>query len=399
MKSVVILPLFCIMVFPVIGFAQIEEIDEDIQFHSKELDRIRREIQDFQKRIKETSTREKSMSRRLNEIDEEVSLVRNLLYRLKKAEKTKRRAIDQSEKEIEEKRRDYEELQDRYARRVVDVYKKGRLSDLEILLDSESWRQAIYRSRYLKIISDYDKALGRQIESKLDDIISQRASMEKELRDMERIDKEKSVRKQWLEKRRRVRNSELVQLKRNRQELSKAIQDRQDAAKEMEAMIAKLERNKAARLVELERRRREEQLLITVDFSALKGKLPWPVKGKIVSHFGRQRNPTLKTVTENTGIDIKGTAGKQVRAVHDGIVTTVTYIRGYGNTIIIDHGEGFYTVYTHVTDVEVEENDYVRTRDIIAHVGDSGSLDGAKLHFEIWGNRKKLNPERWLMKS
>lgn len=390
---------FLLVAVPIGLSSQTEDIDEDIQFHSSELDRLRSEISDFQKRIRETSLREKSALEWLVELDEEISLVRNLLYRLKKEEKTKQEVIVQTELEIQEKEREYWDLQERYARRVVDVYKKGRLSDLEILLDSDSWRQAIYRSKYLKIISNYDRALGDQIQATLNEVSGRRETLKKELRDMERIDREKSVRKKWLEKRRRMRNSEIVQLKRNQQEYSKAIQERQEAAKEMEAIIATLERERAARLAELEKRRREEQLLATADFSVLKGKLPWPVEGKIVSRFGSHRNPTLKTVTENTGIDIKGPAGRQVRAVHDGIVTTVTYIRGYGNTIIIDHGGGFYTVYTHVSDVEVGENDYVRIQDVIAHVGDSGSFEGAKLHFEIWGNRRKLNPELWLRKS
>ena len=399
MKLKVEFLLISLLLSPHAGYTQVENINEDIQFHSKELDKLRQEIQDFQKKIRDTSAREKSTTERLSEIDQEISLVRNLLYRLKKEENIKQGAIEQSGSEIKKEEQEYRELQQRYTVRVVDVYKKGRLSDLDILLDSESWRQAIYRSKYLSIISDYDRKLGQQIQLTLVEIEIQRRKLENELLDMERIDREKTIQKKWLEKRRRMRNSELVRLKRDRRELSRAVQERQDAAKELEAIIARLERDKAVRLAELERRRKEEQILTTGDFVDLKGKLPWPVEGKIISRFGNQRNPTLKTVTENTGIDIKGTAGRQVLAVYDGIITTVTYIRGYGNTIIIDHGGGFYTVYTHVADVEVEENDYVKARDIIAHVGDSGSLEGAKLHFEIWGNRKKLNPELWLRKS
>ena len=131
----------------------------------------------------------------------------------------------------------------------------------------------------------------------------------------------------------------------------------------------------------------------------MKGKLPWPIDGNIISKFGTFQNPNLKTITENTGIDIKAKDGTEVRSVFDGIVTTITYIRGYGNTVILDHGSNFYTVYTHVSDVEVEENSYVEARQVIAYVSDSGSLEGSKLHFEIWGNREKLNPELWLLKK
>ena len=106
----------------------------------------------------------------------------------------------------------------------------------------------------------------------------------------------------------------------------------------------------------------------------------------------------LKTTTDSPGIDIEGTPKAPVRAVLNGIVTTITYIRGYGTTIIIDHGGGFYTVYTHVTDLQVHEDGEVKSRDIIAYTGDAGAINGSKLHFEIWGNQKKLNPEHWLIK-
>ena len=72
--------------------------------------------------------------------------------------------------------------------------------------------------------------------------------------------------------------------------------------------------------------------------------------------------------------------------------------RGYGTTIIIDHGSGFYTVYSHVTNVETNVDSQVNSGDVIAYMGDSGSINGSQLHFEIWGEGKKLNPENWLRK-
>ena len=116
----------------------------------------------------------------------------------------------------------------------------------------------------------------------------------------------------------------------------------------------------------------------------------------VVSKFGLQWNPKLKTTTENTGIDIKGQPGSQIKSVLGGVVTTITFLRGFGTTIIIDHGSGFYTVYSHVANIEVTEDSQVRSGDVIAYMGDSGSINGSQLHFEIWGQGKKLNPEDWL---
>ncbi|SVA01116.1 uncharacterized protein METZ01_LOCUS53970 [marine metagenome] len=377
---------------------QTEKIEKDIQFHNSELDLLRKEIADYERKIKNTSDREKSEIERLNEIDEEISLVRNLIYRLRREEKIKEKSITQAEVTIEKKESEHTSLVNRYAKRVTHTYKKGRLSDLEKLLDAKSWRQAVYRAKYIKIISEHDRSLADEIRRNLVEIDAKRTVLERELTDIRKIDKEKLSRKKWLEQRRRVRNKELGNLKRDRQKMSVALNQRKKAAQQMESIISRLDRERVARIAELERRRKEMELLGSVPFKELKGKLPWPIEGKVISRFGTYQNPNLKTVTENTGIDIHGSEGTEVKSIYDGIVTTVTYIRGYGNTVILDHGDGFYSVYTHVMDVEVEENSYVNARDIIAHVGDSGSLEGTKLHFEIWGNKDKLNPELWLKK-
>ena len=78
------------------------------------------------------------------------------------------------------------------------------------------------------------------------------------------------------------------------------------------------------------------------------GKLSWPVEGRIISKFGIIRNPDTGTVTENVGIDIQAASGTRVKSVLDGVVSTITYIRGHGNIVIIDHGGGFSTVYAHI---------------------------------------------------
>ncbi|MEE9161887.1 MAG: M23 family metallopeptidase, partial [Candidatus Neomarinimicrobiota bacterium] len=119
--------------------------------------------------------------------------------------------------------------------------------------------------------------------------------------------------------------------------------------------------------------------------------------GQVVARFGQQRNRLLNTVTDNPGIDIQAKSGAPVRAVLDGLVTTVTYLRGYGTTVIIDHGKNLYTVYTHLEDVAVAEENYVDQGQVIAQVGGNGSLDGAKLHFEVWANQQKQDPGAWLL--
>ena len=129
------------------------------------------------------------------------------------------------------------------------------------------------------------------------------------------------------------------------------------------------------------------------------GKLSWPIEGGIISKFGTIRNPETGTITENVGIDILAKNGMPVQSVLDGVVSTITYIRGHGNIIILDHGGGFSTVYSHLDNITVHENEYVQSINPMAKVAAPEKGIIAKLHFEVWGNQQKLNPEIWLVKN
>ncbi len=121
--------------------------------------------------------------------------------------------------------------------------------------------------------------------------------------------------------------------------------------------------------------------------------------GQIMGKFGTTRNSDTGIVTENVGIDIRAQSGTPVQSVLDGVVSTITYIRGYGNIIIIDHGGGFSTVYAQIDNITIHENEYIQMGSNIASVAIPENNTMAKLHFEVWGNQKKLNPEYWLIRK
>jgi murein DD-endopeptidase MepM/ murein hydrolase activator NlpD len=125
----------------------------------------------------------------------------------------------------------------------------------------------------------------------------------------------------------------------------------------------------------------------------------WPVAGKIIARFGQYRHPELKTVTENIGIDIQAGAGNPVKVVASGRVTVITWQRGRGNIVIVSHYGGYYTVYTHLQEIQVDLQEEVSMGQVIGTVGESGSLKGPMLHFEIWRGEEKLDPEVWLGKQ
>jgi len=214
----------------VLLFSQVENIDKDIQYNSDELNKIRNEISEFENKIKKTSSLEKNEIQRLNDIDEEISLVRNLIFRLRKEEKNHITNINSTDNDLKILEKNQQMLIDRYSKRVVKTYKKGRLTNIEKIIDSNSWRQAIYRSKYIKIISKHDKNLQQNIYFNIKEIESKRKSIEDKLEDLNLIDKEKTLRKKWLEQRRKVRNSKLENLKKDRQQIFIALSEKKRAA-------------------------------------------------------------------------------------------------------------------------------------------------------------------------
>jgi len=373
------------------------DFDAELDYQSEAINNVRKEIEEMRRRIKSEKKKEKSTARRLTNIDKEISLTDKLYTQLKQELGKNETEIDKLSTAIQANEHQLEILRDRYAVRVVQMYKKGTLADIEKLLSSSSWRQAIYRAKYMGVISNIDQKTQNKIKSLLIDIGRQRIGLESSYRNKVRLKKDQEDSKVTLRASRKKRQQELDKIRNNQSELTKYLEEKQAGMQELESLLKKIRQEKSS-YDRADRIRKQQAALKTQTFGKLKGQLPWPAAGRVVKRFGRTWNSERKTTTENPGIDIKGKPGSPVRSVIGGIITTITYIRGYGTTIIIDHGGGFYTVYSHVTNVETNEEIEVQAGDIIAYMGNAGSIDGSKLHFEIWGHGQKLNPEKWLMK-
>jgi septal ring factor EnvC (AmiA/AmiB activator) len=135
----------------------------------------------------------------------------------------------------------------------------------------------------------------------------------------------------------------------------------------------------------------------TSGFGALKGQLPAPVEGgRVEVGFGKVVNPRFNTVTVQKGVDIRAAAGAPVRAVADGIVVHAGWLRGYGNLLILDHGGGYHTLMAHLDALGREVGDVVRAGEAVGTVGDTGSLKGTYLYFEVRKRGEALDPAEWV---
>ena len=380
-----------------LGQSDERDYDEELRYQNDAINALKTELKQLRLKIKTAESREKSTANRLSSIDKEISLTNKLIQSLKYEEEKARKTIYQLKNDILKNENELESLRIRYKQRVLKAYKKGSLTDLEKVFSSTTWRQAIYRTNYLKLISNIEKKLTKRIEKLLLDISRQKVELEVVLRDNLNLKRDKQTQITSYRNMRINREKELNRIRNDKNALTSYVSEKEQGIQQLEKIIKRVLEDKARFEREL-RIRQQQETLKTKSFKALKGQLPWPADGRIISKFGRQWNSKLKTTTENPGIDIKGKPGSSIRTVLGGVVTTITYIRGYGTTIIVDHGGGFYTVYSHVTNIQTNVDSQVRNGDVIAYMGDSGSVNGSKLHFEIWGKGQKLDPEKWLRK-
>jgi murein DD-endopeptidase MepM/ murein hydrolase activator NlpD len=189
----------------------------------------------------------------------------------------------------------------------------------------------------------------------------------------------------------------LARVKDERSYHERMVGELSEAARRLEAFIRELQ-DKQRRLAKVPpaARSRAREGTPAAGFGAFRGRLLWPAEGKVVADFGVQVNPRFGTKTFRNGIDIGAPEGTSIAAVYVGHVLYTGWFRGYGNLIIVDHGNEYYTLYAHVAEIKVKEGDEVKQGQSIGTVGDTGSLQGPRLYFEVRYEGRPQDPSLWL---
>ena len=375
------------------------DIQKDIDSRNMELQYLRDEIKDIEERLIRKTKQAISSTEILIDLENKISLTEKLIRSLHREEQYITGVILDTEGQIIIMETRMGKLKRQLTQRLQYLYIHGRSGVLETILLADDWNSAIYRIKYLDVLAEYEKKLRKQMKDTLVKLEIEKVKRVIELNRKIALLTEKKSEGIRLENDKKQRQKVLADIQGDKSKLEETRSRKTQMIMEMEQLINKLYADKDAmkkREEELARIRAAQNLATTGNFSKMMGKLSWPVEGRIISKFGTIRNMETGTVTENVGIDIGARSGTKVKTVLDGMVSTITYIRGYGNIIIIDHGGGFGTVYAHVDNIIVNENEYIQMGNSIAAVAIPDNGSSAKLHFEVWGNQKKLNPEKWL---
>lgn len=361
-----------------------------------ELDRIQRQVQENRKAAERLRGQENKELVKLKRAERELNATRKRLRTLQSRTSTLDRELDVTKANLGRSVASLGSQRQKLARRLRNVYKFGAGRELEFLLSTRSFAQLLTRWDFLVMVAEQDRMLLEGIQTEKEHVEASQVRLERNLTEVQR-NALRTTRE----------NQRLAGLRQARQQSVRTIQTQRQAYEAAAAELEKTARATQRLLAQLERKRREESEKAktegrvpqpyTGNFAQGQGRLDWPLRGKVIGRFGPEVHPKWGTRIQNNGIDIEVSIGTAVRAVAKGRVDYVSQDFGtYGEMVILNHGDGYYTLYGHLSSIAVSVGNEVQSGQLIAQSGDSGSLKGPILHFEVRKGGTSLDPESWL---
>ncbi len=356
-----------------------------------------RRIAEAEKILSETESQKKVTIGQLTAINEQIRARESLIFALSEEISILDGEINDLNIVVSSLQRDLENLKKEYAAMIYAAYKSNHgFNLLTFLFSSATFNQLYMRLKYMEQYSEARQLQAQQIEE-----VAKALNQQREAVQIKRDEQNTLLNQQVRENRKLVnlknRKSNLVaELNKKEGELRKEMADRKKSVERLDRLIADLihreiERNKSMSTAAIAD---EEEL--SGKFELSKNKLMWPVAtGFISSRFGQQPHPVWKGIMiDNTGIDIQTNGDQEVRSIFEGEVKTKAFVPGMNNVVIVKHGD-YYTVYSRLKDVMVDKGQKLEATDVIGKVYTDGK-GVSEVHFEIWKNTEKLDPEKWL---
>jgi septal ring factor EnvC (AmiA/AmiB activator) len=357
----------------------------------EEAETISQKIQNGKAKILTFTQKEQNIINSLNQIDLALNDARKRTLELKADLSVLEKQISETISGSKNLAKKIEENEEYVSRRLVSLYKLNWLGRMSPLASTQSLYDLFQRRKTLELILAYDQnARETLLKNKLEiQILQARLNAQKTEKLALEADLEKQI--QILSDNRAKRTGLLEDIRSKQTLEMAAIESLKQAANDLNRVIKSL--STAAKPAE------QIQKVSPKSFTSLKGLLNMPVKGKIVYFFGPYKNNEFNAVNFRSGIVIQAERGEPIRAVFNGKVLYASWFKGYGNMIIIDHGDNYYTVYAHAEELFVSKGDMVENGEVVATVGDTGSLTGPNLHFEVRHHGKPIDPLKWITKG
>ncbi|MBI3355813.1 MAG: peptidoglycan DD-metalloendopeptidase family protein [Nitrospirae bacterium] len=393
MRSSLAIMVWCVVLWSgweSVVIAANDPIVEKIERERKTLEQLKDKIEAKRKRADEAEKKRESVLQGIQSLDERLIRHRQDHHDISKKLRKKDREIEDITEQLGIMRTSIQERRDAILARLRVQYMEGRFGYVKALLAADSYGDFQRRRQYLSAVSQKDyELLGafRADMARMEQAERQRAearagmvafkdSIEKKLADIRVLQKEKKV--------------YLTKITQEKDSYDRAVEELERSASRVDSLLRELETRRRA----LALRPPTAPILPR----GTKGALPWPADGQIISFFGRQKHPTFNTYVQRKGIEIRTREGSFIHAVMPGTVVYADWLKGYGLVIILDHANGFFSLYAHASKILAKVGEQVAEGHPIGETGDTGMIGENTLYFELREGAEPVDPLHWLAK-
>lgn len=369
--SVVATALFVLSSFSITVFASsLEDKLSDIQNQmsdqknkaaeaQKKVESVSDQLQIIQQNLQTVTDEYKSIKNQLNDTEEKIDQNKDVLAKAEKKLAARMKILN---------------------KRIRDIYENGQISYVDVLFGAKDFNDFMTRMDLLKRIikHDYDLIIEIQDQRKL--ILDKKAELERNQAALKELEKTAESKKKEVEENKAKQEKILDKMSNDRDTAERAYQELVEASKQVEQMI----------------RQSRYQVSGGQGNGKSTGTMIWPISGPITSPFGWRTHPIFGTSIFHSGIDIGGDYGMEVVAADGGVVIYAGWISGYGNAVIIDHGNGVSSLYGHNQSLVVREGQSVSQGQLISYCGSTGNSTGPHVHFEVRENGSPVSPYNYL---
>lgn len=364
-------------------------IKDEITQERLRLKQLNQEIAENQQQAKRIEKKHGSVLKTVEKLDRQLYDQKKARNRINQQIKEKDQELADLSTKIMEKGKDVQTRQSSISARLRLLYMEGRAGYLKTLFAAESFTDAAHRMDYISWVAQREHHLVRQFQEDLVNLqlfIEQQTTARKELFQLQGETQQTIKKVSGLK---REKRTVLVSLSKEKSSHERMVEDLQRSAEQVDRLLKELDQ----RFQLAQSRMRQPPGRVPS-----LGSLLWPVEGKVVSYFGRQKHPTFDTFVNKKGIEIQAREGSPIQSVSSGNVVYADWLKGYGLVVIVDHTNGFYSLYAHASKLLVAEGNSVTNGQIIGETGETGVTEEDTLYFELRKGTTPIDPLKWLAK-
>lgn len=374
------------------------------QTEQEQLENIQQQLKEKQTTLEQIKGKEQTLLGELRTIEQRLKDAQRQLEEYRQQLANNERELQHTQDNMATLKTQYAENTALLAKRLRAIYKMGDLGYLGPLLSLSSQTDTQQQLIYLQKLAASDKQLLKKSESHIQAILKEQEILKQHRQNI--VVAQKNIEHQSAEilAQQKQKTALLASIQTDKTQHLQFMQELQQSAARLDTLIQDLDSVGAppeatttpGPNVTIPPDAEAVAQAYSAHFRSNKGKLLWPVQGQIFTKFGKIKIDD--TFTWYKGLDIRAAAGTPFYAVFKGTIKYADWFDGYGNLVIVDHGGNFFTLYARASELLVKSGDIVESRQVLGKVGDTDSIKGPHLYFEIRANGKPEDPQRWLAK-